>query len=157
MPSTPPNVRQDPDRRGRRTVAAAATATAVLVLALFAAPRAGADEQSVAVFSEAQVEAGAAIYTQNCAVCHGTAFEGMGSFPVLAGAVFQERWEGRPLGDLYAFVSTNMPLGAGGSLEPDAYAAVVARLLDRNGVEPGPDAFDPTDEAALGVVLTFGD
>ncbi len=40
--------------------------------------------------------------------------EGLGSFPVLAGATFQERWGGRPVGELFGFVRENMPLGADG-------------------------------------------
>jgi hypothetical protein len=50
-----------------------------------------------------------------------------------------------------------MPLGAGGSLEPETYAAAVAFILERNGIQPGDDAFDATDEEALGVELTFGE
>lgn len=144
-------------RRERAVVTAAAAAAAALVLAPLAAPLARADGHPQPAVSEAQVEEGKAIYTQSCSTCHGAELEGLGSFPVLAGATFQERWEGRPLGELFGFVRENMPLGAGGSLEPEAYAAAVAFILERNGIEPGEAPFDATDEEALGVDLAFGE
>ena len=140
----------------RRKLAIAMAAAIVLAL-LIAAPLAGAAGNDALAFTEAQVEAGAAVFAQSCSFCHGAALEGLGSFPVLAGTPFQERWADRPLGELYVFVRENMPLGAGGSLDPATYAALVALILARNGVESGDAAFDPADEAALGVVLTFGE
>ena len=144
-------------RRERVVMTAAAAFAAALVLALLAAPLARADDHPQPAVSEAQVEEGKAIYAQSCSMCHGAALEGLGSFPVLAGAPFQARWDGRPLGELFGFVRENMPLGAGGSLEPEAYAAAVAFILERNGIQPGDDAFGATDEEALGVVLGFGE
>jgi len=141
-----------------RLLALAAIGGAFLtLLALLVAQRAAAEDGNhvTPTFTAAQVEAGEAAYALSCAACHGPELDGMGAFPVLTGVAFQERWDGRPLGDLVAFVSQNMPLGTGGSLSTDTYAALVAYILARNGAEPGDTALDPADEDALGVTLAF--
>lgn len=126
-------------------------------LALAAAPGDAADAAPPASLpvEEAQVELGAEGYTQHCALCHGARLEGMDHFPPLRGATFQRRWSERTLGELYAYVHDLMPLGAGGSLEDDTYAATVAYLLARNGVEAGETPFDPEDEAHLALPLAL--
>ena len=156
-PSRPALLARAAHRRERVVMTAAAAFAAALVLALLAAPLARADGHPPPAISAPQVEEGNAIYAQSCSMCHGATLEGLGSFPVLAGAPFQERWQDRPLGELFGFVSENMPLGAGGSLEPEAYAAAVAFILERNGIEPGDAPFDPANEEALGVKLAFGE
>lgn len=103
--------------------------------------------------AEAQAERGAEAYAQHCALCHGPDLEGSAHFPTLSGATFQRRWAERTLGELYTYVSEQMPLGAGGSLEDATYAAVVAYLLSENGVEPGETPFDPEIEAHLAAPL----
>lgn len=152
-----PSRHHDSSRHDRVIMTTTAAITAALLLALLAAPLARADGHGRPAIGEAQVELGKAIYAQSCSMCHGAALEGLGSFPVLVGAPFQTRWQDRPLGELFGFVSENMPLGAGGSLEPEVYAAAVAFILERNGIEPGDTPFDPEDEEALGVVLAFGE
>jgi S-disulfanyl-L-cysteine oxidoreductase SoxD len=106
---------------------------------------------------EAQVELGAEGYAQHCALCHGARLEGMDHFPPLRGAAFQRRWAERTLGQLYTYVHDLMPLGAGGTLSDEAYAAIVAYMLERNGVEAGETPFDPEDEEQLELPLTLGD
>ncbi|MFU8889523.1 MAG: c-type cytochrome [Trueperaceae bacterium] len=104
---------------------------------------------------EAQVEAGRSGYAHHCAVCHGAQLEGMAHFPTLRGATFQRRWAERTLGELYTYVHDLMPLGAGGSLDEDSYAAIVAYLLARNGVEAGETPFDPENEGQFGLPLAI--
>jgi S-disulfanyl-L-cysteine oxidoreductase SoxD len=106
---------------------------------------------------EAQVELGAEGYAQHCALCHGARLEGMDHFPPLRGAAFQRRWAERTLGQLYTYVHDLMPLGAGGTLSDETYAAIVAYMLERNGVEAGETPFDPEDEEQLELPLTLGD
>jgi hypothetical protein len=43
------------------------------------------------------------------------------------------------------------------TLYAEAYAAVVAFLLERNGVEAGEVPFDPSDDRVAALDLTFGD
>lgn len=103
-----------------------------------------------------QVERGAAAYTTSCSFCHGAELEG-GGFPPLSGAEFVARWGGRPVSDLYDYVRTQMPLGAGGSLAPEVYVDLVALILATNGVEPGDAEFTGADEAVLATPMAFGD
>jgi mono/diheme cytochrome c family protein len=148
-----PTLRTTPPQFGRRAGAAAA-----LVVALALPLVAGADGHGAQALpiEAAQVEAGAAVYAQSCRACHGAELEGMASFPQLAGEAFRGRWVDRPLGELYTYVHTMMPLGAGGSLPDEAYAAVVAYLLARNGVEAGEVPFDPAQEEQLALPIGFG-
>jgi len=157
MPSKDSLRPRDRADRERAIMASAAVAATTLVLALLASPLARADDQPTPTAAAAQVADGSAVYAQSCAMCHGAALEGLGSFPVLAGPPFQARWDDRPLGELFGFVRENMPLGAGGSLEPEAYAAAVAFILERNGIELGEAPFDTADEEALGMMLAFGE
>ncbi len=100
-------------------------------------------------------EAGAAIYTQKCAACHGANGEG-GTADVLVGAEPKdtapfgpayEQWRnGRPdvpftIGNyweyattLFDYVRRAMPASAPGSLTADETYALTAWLLARNGV-----------------------
>jgi len=145
--------RPTPPLFARRTGAVAA-----LVVALALPLVAGADGHGAKALpiEAAQVEAGAAVYAQSCRACHGAQLEGMGSFPQLAGETFRARWAERPLGELYSYVHDMMPLGAGGSLADEAYAAVVAYLLAQNGVEAGELPFDPAQEEQLALPIGFG-
>ncbi len=53
------------------------------------------------------------------------------------GTVFKAKWAGQHLSDLYRFVSENMPKNEPGSLAPEDYAAVIAYLLELNGMPAG--------------------
>ncbi len=131
----------------------------LLLTALLAASvggTAGADGTTAVAIAHDQVERGAAIYRASCGFCHGAELQG-GGFPALSGPAFAERWDGRPLGELFAYAKANMPLGQAGSLADEAYADVIAFVLSRNGVEPGDTAFTGDDEAASATLLTFAD
>ena len=137
-------------RRIRTLAALAATA------ALAALPFTTATGDDAVAVGIDQVARGAAIYATTCGFCHGAELQG-GSFPPLAGPDFAARWNGRPVRDLYAYARTQMPLGAGGSLAPEAYVDLVALILARNGVEPGDVEFTGADEAVLATPMAFGD
>lgn len=141
--------------RSRTLLAIVATAAAI-TLALPAVTTAAADERTLAIGTD-QVAEGKTVYANACAECHGSALEGMAHFPALVGPPFQDRWNERTVGELHTYVVEQMPLGAAGTLSDEAYAAVVAYLLERNGVEPGAASFDPSDEAAMELGLPFGD
>jgi mono/diheme cytochrome c family protein len=131
-------------------------ASGALALAVPFVATAGDGERTLTIGAD-QVVQGAAAYQSACADCHGAALEGMAHFPQLVGGPFRNRWSDRPVGDLHTYVATQMPLGAGGTLSDEAYAAIVAYLLERNGLEPGEAPFDPADAAVLELELTFGD
>lgn len=144
------------DRHHRRPAVLATALAAALAASLLLAPTAAGDAATLPI-TEEQVELGAAEYAQHCAACHGARLEGMEHFPPIAGTIFQRRWSERTLGELYTYVHDTMPLGAGGSLSDDAYAAIVAFMLERNDIEVGDVAFDPEDEAQAELPLAFGD
>lgn len=92
--------------------------------------------------------AGAPIFAQKCAFCHGVKGEGLGPYPKLVGA---EPKEGFPFGrdprivktignywpyptTVYDYVHRAMPFNAPGSLTPSESYAIVAWLLAENGV-----------------------
>lgn len=151
--------------RSRTLLFAAAAAALVLGVPLVAVAGGGeADGTDAPTRSPAalvigvdQVAEGAAVYERACASCHGVRLEGFAHFPPLVGGAFRDRWSDRPIGELHTYVVEQMPLGAGGTLSDDAYAAVVAFMLERNGFEPGAVPFDPDDAAVLELELTFGD
>ena len=89
------------------------------------------------VYSEAQAAAGKAVYSANCAACHGADFTPAQGTPPVAGAAFLANWKGKSAGDLYAFIRQNMPPGAGGSLGEADYRAVTAYILQANGTKEG--------------------
>ncbi|MXO71005.1 c-type cytochrome [Alteraurantiacibacter buctensis] len=98
-------------------------------------------------YTAEQAAAGAQVYAINCAMCHGARMEGRGEIPPLTGR-FVANWAGRPVADLFAYVSRAMPQHAPGSLAPEQNAHLVALLLQANGVPAGAREL-PADEAAL--------
>jgi cytochrome c len=104
--------------------------------ALTAAP---ARAQSTGVYSAAQAQTGATLYTADCAACHGAHLEGVAG-PSLAGDAFLARWAGKTAGDLNDFVSALMPQDNPGSLKPDEYLALEAFILQQNKYPAGANA-----------------
>lgn len=92
-------------------------------------------------YSVEQATKGKDVYAGMCISCH----SGMGNH---TGPVFRQRWGGHDVQELYRFVSENMPKNDPGTLSPDEYAAVIAYLLQLNGMPAGPAPL-PTDTVAL--------
>ena len=105
---------------------------AMFAFVLFGMANAGA--KSPADFTGGQAKSGHAVYTENCAECHGANLEGF-SGPELTGAEFRTKYESSK--KLYEFVSTQMPLSAPGSLSKKQYLDVTAFLLSKNNQKPG--------------------
>lgn len=108
-------------------------AAAVIVLVLASSTWA----QTPATFTNAQADAGKAAYAQHCAACHGDAAQGGQFGPTLKGRVFQNKWGGAPLAELYSYMRRSMPPAAVGTLGESTYAALLARILADNGVAAG--------------------
>jgi mono/diheme cytochrome c family protein len=66
------------------------------------------------VYSAAQAGRGQALFTANCAVCHGAELKGAVG-PMLTGDGFITAWAGRPLSDLVDKIEKTMPPQAPGS------------------------------------------
>jgi len=109
-----------------------ATALAILAACL------GASSIDGASYTPAQAASGAAVYAANCAQCHGQNLEG-GAGPPLSGENLKTLSKSTKLtvGDLFTFMSQQMPMNAPASLRPDQYAAIMAYILKRNGYPPG--------------------
>ena len=110
------------------------------------APAAGRGS-AAGVFTEAQAQDGARIYAVRCAVCHGATLAGTLETPGLRGR-FVANWAGRPLADLFDYVTRAMPQMAPGTLSADDNARIVAFLLAENGAPAGRRPL-PADAAAL--------
>jgi mono/diheme cytochrome c family protein len=94
-----------------------------------------------ALFTQAQQTAGAGVYTQNCAECHGDNLEG-GVGPALSGAAFAPAAKKDTVHKIFKIITTKMPLGQPGSLSHDEYAEVMAYILSKNGFPAGSTALD---------------
>lgn len=119
---------------------------AVLALAsTVTAAQAGSSTRD-GVYTAAQADQGQALYTKQCAMCHGVALQGSGQNPPLTGDAFMQNWTGQTMADLYGKIQATMPATAPGSLKPDAVAQVMAYILRENkfpaGKKPLPDSAD---------------
>ncbi|MFN8573293.1 MAG: cytochrome c [Gemmatimonadaceae bacterium] len=92
------------------------------------------------VYTREQANRGRDVYAGMCQSCHALASH--------TGVVFNNTWAGKPLSDLFAFVSEKMPKNEPGSLTREEYAQVIAHILRLNGMPPGFDEL-PTDSLAL--------
>lgn len=118
----------------------------VAVLTLVAALVAGtalsstpAHDGTAAVgFTASQSTAGEKQYATSCAMCHGERLEG-GAGPALTGPNFKTLSSKvkATVGDIFGYMTTNMPMNAPASLSHDQYVDVMAFILSKNGYRPG--------------------
>jgi S-disulfanyl-L-cysteine oxidoreductase SoxD len=106
-------------------------------------------------FTKAQAERGKAQYFTACASCHGVVMQGDGDIPELVGKSFLKRWGDQPVGALFTFATTQMPIGRPGSLGAQGYADVVAHILSMNGFPEGKQELPPGG-AALDEIIIEG-
>lgn len=113
-----------------------------LAFLLAVAGPAQAQNDKPALFTAQQALAGAEVYAQSCASCHGAALES-GTAPALNGAAFAERAraQGMTAQSLYDVVAFTMPQVDPAGLKPEQYTAVVAFLLQQNGYPAGAAPF----------------
>jgi mono/diheme cytochrome c family protein len=96
------------------------------------------------VYTGDQATRGQQEFQQSCASCH--------SVTEFSGPIFQRLWAGRPVGEMYEFISTMMPESDPGGLTPQQYADVIAFFL-RTNQYPGGASELPADAAALREIL----
>jgi alcohol dehydrogenase (cytochrome c) len=97
------------------------------------------------LFSTAQSARGKQIFSaQQCSLCHGENMMGSAGAPALADVGFRTAWQGRTLGSLLECMKTTMPPGRAGTLSDTDYAALLATILEANGVKPGTRDSDAT-------------
>ncbi len=100
-------------------------------------------------FTDAQAEAGKAVYASRCAACH----DAGGETIKLIGAGFTDAWKSRGTRDLYTRIKTTMPFNNPGSLSEAEAAAVVAYILKGNGAAAGTAAFTPATDVPIAGIL----
>lgn len=111
----------------------------LLIAALLLAPlAANAQGAKPALYTDAQAQAGAAVYSQACAACHGQQLEGVAA-PALKGPAFGEMAtaQGLTADGLLDVITNTMPQSDPGSLKPEDYNAVTAYILQQNGYPAG--------------------
>jgi mono/diheme cytochrome c family protein len=120
----------------RGASAAASSAVTGLLLLLAAAtiaPRTGHAQSPKStmqgVYTPAQATKGKNVFNGACLGCHTTASH--------MGPAFEVRWFGRPLSELYGYLSNLMPKSAPGTLTEEEYVWVTAYILKLNGMPPG--------------------
>src|SRR5580658_10925306 len=86
------------------------------------------------VYTEAQAARGVTAFGQSCAGCHALAAEGKAP---LVGDPFWKSFAQKTVGDLFEFVSANMPNGNPRSLSESTYGDIVALMLKSNGFPAG--------------------
>lgn len=90
------------------------------------------------VYTTAQAEQGRTLYADLCVSCHGE----LSAFvpevaALLADHTFRNRWQGRPLGELFQLISDEMPQDAPGTLSPQETADLVSVILSGNRLPAG--------------------
>lgn len=80
-----------------------------------------------------QAAAGAVLFAENCAKCHGADGQGTAKAPALVGDEALGRFATAQ--DVFDFASEAMPADRPGSLEDDEYWAILAFALVANGFE----------------------
>jgi len=103
-------------------------------LAVLALAATGATNVS---FTSSQMTKGQAQFAQSCATCHGEHLEG-GAGPALTGPTFNtlSKKVGANVGDIFTYMTTNMPLNEPASLSHDQYVSIMAFILSKNGYKP---------------------
>lgn len=125
-------------------------AALVLAAALFAYGGSVAAQgrgTAAGLYTSAQADAGERIYAIHCAMCHGAALQGTVEVPPLTGR-FLANWGGRPLGEVFHYMSRAMPQHAPGALSAVDNAKVLAFVLRANGAPAGNRDL-PSDSAEL--------
>jgi alcohol dehydrogenase (cytochrome c) len=106
-------------------------------------------------YTAEQASAGRAVYAQSCASCHGQNLDDGQFASPLKGEAFRQKWGGRGVEALHAYMSAQMPPASPGSLGDAGYVQLAAYLLQQNGVSAGTQPL-PSDPAALRTMVFPG-
>ncbi len=129
-------------------------ALGALLLTALLAQRGEAAPAPPALYTQAQAQAGRAVFEKHCASCHGKHLEG-GVAPALEGENFASAKSGFTIQQIYEFLSVEMPAYAPGSLASRQYLEITAFLLQRNGYPAGARALTARIAAGAAVPLRY--
>jgi mono/diheme cytochrome c family protein len=99
-------------------------------------------------YTATQAAAGKTAFDADCAVCHGNTLRNGTMGPPLAGEAFNAVWAGRLVRELLDSAKT-MPPANPGSLPDQAYASIIAYVLQVNGYAAGETALTTGDGTTL--------
>lgn len=107
-------------------------------------------------FTQEQAERGRDLYMQACVVCHGDQLDN-GQFGLpLKGSTFGNRWAGVSATTFFNMLRDTMPPGGGGSLSNQAYADLMAYMLQQNDVPAGNTELPDNPEQLAALYVTAG-
>jgi len=111
----------------------------IAAIILSAAAIAAQSSRSVwdGVYTSEQAQRGEALYTRQCARCHGAQLTGGEAAPPLAGGDFLSNWNGLTVGDLFERVRISMPADRPGQLTREQNADILAHILRANQFPAG--------------------
>src|SRR5881409_893448 len=89
------------------------------------------------VYTEAQATRGKALYSQECASCHGSELTGGEMAPPLSGGEFMAGWDGLTVGDLFERIRISMPQNSPGSLSGQQNVDVLSFIFNSNKFPAG--------------------
>ena len=120
-------------------LAAIAVVPFAATLVLHSVVRAQEPTKSVwdGVYTQAQAERGRAVYSDQCASCHGSELTGGEMAPPLSGGEFMAGWDGLTVGDLFERIRISMPQNSPGSLSGQQNADVLAFMFSVNKFPAG--------------------
>jgi quinoprotein glucose dehydrogenase len=101
------------------------------------------------IYTAEQAKRGGALFTEQCAACHGESLQGIESAPALVGDTFNSTWEGVALSDLFERIRTTMPLTAPGSLSRAQTADILAFIVQTGKFPAGTTELDPAALASI--------
>jgi cytochrome c len=105
------------------------------------------------VYNQAQADRGNALYSHECASCHGDNLMGKESenSPALTGERFTSQWDGRTVGDMFRKILRKMPQDDPGTLSPQQSVDLVAFLLSFNKFPAGKAELPPQNDVLAGI------
>lgn len=106
------------------------------------------------VFTAAQAERGELAF-RACTYCHGRDLRGGDDppGPALKGEIFMQKWSQRPLGELFDRIAETMPRDRPGTLEPQAYADILAYVLSANRLPAGASELPPVSDTLRDILV----
>lgn len=135
--------------RGGAPVRLAAVALAATAL-LGAPEELRAQEEATTldgVYTAEQARRGEEVFSRRCAMCHGT--------DRFTGSAFVPSWSRAPLSTLFTVIRSQMPFDNPGSLEREAYAAVIAYIFRLNGLPAGERALPAHADSLREITIQF--
>jgi alcohol dehydrogenase (cytochrome c) len=137
------------EKGSMRVFAAAVTLGTAAAVSVWTSHAVAQTRMVAGPFTDAQAQAGQAVYNGRCASCH----DAGGETGRLSGAQFTDVWKTRTTRDLYTRIKTTMPFNDPGSLSDAAAASVVAYVLRSNGAAAGAADFTPTTTVPINTII----